>query len=679
MQLFFRRCLLGLTAIILGRITWFAFFNPVDRQIKLHWFPPFSLLIFSLVMACILIAISGLLKKYDLIHKWFQIGLLVIILGGQLWLGWHIVGFGALDPAAIRLQATALAHGSQHWFRYFSWYPNNVNITLIFAATMHFLGMSQGLIFGRLLNLIVLVHIDGALALVWWWFKRHLHPISATMTLLLSGLFLPITVYSLNYYTDGIVLLYPMLCFTCLDLAMQQKRLYPKLLLTSGALLSFTIAYLIKGNTIVFGIASLMALLLTQHHLRQISYTFIAALIGVGLLLGGSALSRQIATNYGYDPNPASAFPTESWTLMGLNKKSKGAFSQKDINKTTRLGSVKKNKKAVKKALDRRLKKLGTDGLFKQFRRKTITMWSTGTMGMLFWPDQFTKLPITLHQHQKGWQTLLANIVQIIYINLLGFAIFALLRGLRQPTFQQTLFSLGILGIFFLHILFWEVEARYAFLTVPILIGLAASGIAQVPTNKLAHQPILVYTSLSALLLCQFINADQIRPLQKYDAQTNPVITQNVPGYFQMSHLVLAPGQTYQQTLNIPNRYNRFVASDLAKSGPTLRITLQKAKQQWSNQIPGKIQLKHVNPAGKYQLILHNSGTWPLNLSLAHSPYLKLATTALKPNYYVKYRVQLHHKQPLITPTTYRNLFMGTSASIGLILIGFTYLRRKST
>ncbi|MFD0898452.1 glycosyltransferase family protein [Loigolactobacillus binensis] len=674
MQLFLRRSIAMITLLVLSMVTVLALLVPVDRQVTIHWLAAPLLLILALTGLFFLVhGYHWLMRRPHSQNKLSWL-LVVLVLAIQGWLAWQIVGMGSLDPAAVRMQAAALARGQQHWFRYFSWYPNNVNITVILAGIMHLTGQIQGVAFGRFLNVLLFLHIDLAIGLVWHWLYRHYSQTAATFSLVLLPLFLPFFGYALDFYTDGLVLPYPLLLLTCVDLAYQQKKSLSRYCWLGGAILAFMLGYLIKGNTIVFGIAALLGWwLLRPLNWRRCGQIVLVAGLALVLLWAGNAGSKQLARSTGYQPQAASVFPTRSWMLMGLNPTSFGTYSQSDIDATTRLGSVQANKTAVDQALWRRLKHLGPFGLLRQFYRKTVTMWSTGTMGMLLWPDSFTKIPQVLLQRQTQLRTVIANFSQVIYLILLSLAWWTVWKSWREPTFGQLFFELGLLGIFLLHVLFWEVEARYAFLAAPFLFGLASG--SPLDQIHLWRQNRLYYAGLIGLMVANLYGYLKTASWSQATSQTNPVTMQPVRSYFQMSQLQVQPGQQLVQTIKIPQAFNQIQTADIATSGKALRLTLQQKQHHWVAQQPGQWMQKTLLPAGKYQLKLKNTSRHTVAVSVTHSPLLKLATTPAATNgYYFRYTVNVQTTAALV-PASGRIALLGVNLSG---LLGLAIKRKNS-
>ncbi|ANK60687.1 hypothetical protein AYR54_10570 [Loigolactobacillus backii] len=654
MQLTLRRCVAGITALSLIIIIVTALTSPIDRQVHLTWLPALALLILTLSLGLLFLAYLKLnLVRPRIIHILLIVSTLIALLI-QVWLSLHIVAMGSLDPAAIRLQAAALAQGGQYWFRYFSWYPNNVNITLILAGLMKLTGQVQGNGFGHFLNLIGFIHIDGTILLIWWFLKRHRGQLSANTFLALSLLFVPFYWYALDFYTDIIVIIYPALLLTCVDLAASSRTKKRQLIWLTLGLLFFTIGYLIKGNTIVFGLATLFAWGLSRPTSRRlIGQLILTALIGGLLLIAGGHVSQQLAKTMGYAPNPASEFPTTSWTLMGLNPQSFGAYSQTDIDQTTRLGSASANQQAVNQAFKARLKQLGFIGLVKQFRQKIITMWSTGTVGAFLWPDHFKQVPKTYLKHQAVFQTLVANFTQVLYLFSLTTALIATLLEIRNPHFDQLLLQLSFLGILFLHLFFWEVEARYALLLIPFLLALAASSTPELVTHValLKPQKKVTFSLLIFLLVANLWPFLVTRAWSRPQSISTPITNQSVPGYFQMSQLTLKPGQHLTQPLQIPEHFNTINCSDIAKTGTKVQLTLTKNSHEVSQaRAPGLITSPTYLAAGQYQLKLKNISQQSVTVSVAHSPIIRLTTNPIEqaPNYYFKFSVTAQQNRPLV-------------------------------
>ncbi|GAB6092632.1 glycosyltransferase family 39 protein [Furfurilactobacillus curtus] len=665
-----------ITWLALAIILLVALLHPIDRQVPIQWLSPTCLLIASSTLVFLLWGLTRWLTRHQ--GMIFRLTLLTggLILGLQIWLMLNVVGLGSLDPAAIRLQAAALATGSHHWFTYFSWYPNNVNITLILAGLMTACHATHGIGFGIFLNGWLFAHIDLTIWLLWRLARKYFGALTGLLIVICSFLFVPFYLYGLDFYTDALVLPYILLLATFISNA--RTATGHKVWWLVATLITFTCAYLIKGNTIVFGIAGLIAWLCFTHlTLRKVGQVLLISVLSLSLLIGGSKLCHHLAEQTGYRQQTALTFPMLSWTLMGLNPASKGTFSQTDINQTSRLGSSTANQKAVQIALRHRIQQLGVTGLIHQLLTKITTMWSTGTQGALFWPDTFQKIPQQYLHHERTVRALLANGTQVVYLNLLITALIGITLSWRQTPFLASLFQLSLLGIFFLHVLFWEVESRYAFLTSPFLIALSANGLRYMAQLTFPQWRLEQKYShwLVACVVVGLVIANAYIPFHnRFESVPSPttqlVAQQAIPGYFQARSLTLSPHQQIKTPVQLNHPANQLITNDLEKLGPSISVYLSHGHDRL---LTNREEKTSTIRAGQAQLVVKNQTNHSIQIPVINSSIIPLAPDSISghPHQYLKYVINAEFPQPLYSRTIGLLIYLITLLAI--LLGGFLW------
>lgn len=377
------------------------------------------------------------------------------------------------DTGYIVDMAASLSHGSHDWPFYFITYPNNYNITVVWAVIfkgLSVIGINNVQLAYPWIQLIVL---DLSILVLFWaikiWSKSY-----AKIFLLLALAYLPIAMYTIFPYNDvfSVSLLFMSIGFFVrylLSTSSKQQFVYALLLAFAMAA-----AVTIRQNTIVI----LIAFLMTISILKTISIKQKGILIGVVVLftLVFNFSLKLTQNHFNYHPQKQRVTPAIRYINMSWNPATSGEIEGNDAWRYANLDKTKRSA-LLTDELKGRLEQLGPVGIIKHVIKKTAFMFSIG-----FPKQDMDGLSSNLTAiNATTLFAFLTNLFQPFYLSYLLLAVLALLGiMLKVKNYDDveralSLFSsLSITGIFTFQILLWEVRDRYVLPMLPFLIILAA-------------------------------------------------------------------------------------------------------------------------------------------------------------------------------------------------------------
>ncbi|USS91904.1 hypothetical protein [Fructobacillus americanaquae] len=426
---------------------------------------------FRLLSLCTLLIWLVIVKKQQLRFQtsWYWL-IIVGIICLQLFFVLNFFRPVYTDTSYIVDMAASLSHGSHDWPFYFITYPNNYNITVVWAIIFKVLSLVGINSVQLAYPWIQLIALDFSILMFFWaikiWSKSY-----AKWLLLLALAYLPIFMYTIFPYNDifSVSLLFLSIGFFVRYLlahSLKQQFVY-------GLLLAFAMAaaVTIRQNTIVI----LIALLITISILKSISIKQKGILIGVVVLstLLFNFAFKTTQKHFNYHPQKQLVTPAIRYINMSWNPATSGEI---DGNDAWRYANLDKSKRSelLTDELKSRLKQLGPVGIIKHVIKKTAFMFSIG------FPKQDMD-GLSSHSTSISTTTLftfLSNFFQPIYLSYLLLALLGVTFKVKNYDGIEkalSLFSsLSITGIFTFQILLWEVRDRYVLPMLPFLIVLTA-------------------------------------------------------------------------------------------------------------------------------------------------------------------------------------------------------------
>ncbi|MCK8616840.1 hypothetical protein LNP00_00445 [Fructobacillus sp. M158] len=413
-----------------------------------------------------------------------------------------------VDTGYVMTMAGRIIEGHHEWYRYFYYYPNNVNITIfwsVFLKPLHMLGVTNYL---HIIPFFQMAFMDFSILVLFTKLKQYNQKF-ATMFLVFTTIYLPWYMYTLMAYSDILTVSLLMLMtasYISLNQTSDKKIKVFYTILTFGLIL---LAFYLRQNAVIILIGLLLTGIFNINWTNRFKFFFV--ITGLIFTLGSLTISNKIQKHEGYVPNKEIANPTISWVTMSWNPTSSGevipgeSFPYKELNSKDRSNQLKSD-------LISRLKTLGPFGIVKHAYKKVVYMFSVADVNQDFHGFQISTSLIGSQYKSSVFLNWIGNLFQPIYIIILSFAlygVFALLKNFtRAHSIEKNVLLLScfsILGIFAFHILFWEVRDRYSLPLTPFLLMMSAYGVsclANIPQEeRLSKKKGLVASFIAALFL----------------------------------------------------------------------------------------------------------------------------------------------------------------------------------
>lgn len=629
-----------LTVGIFGGALLVAWLQPVNFLGDPDWASPAVTLALVLSLLIIMNAVRWWVAKWTPVtYRRVLLGLLVLIAVAQLLVALNFVDAARADSYFVRSQALALAQGHQTWQHYFMIYPNNVNEVLLESVLIKF-----GLMFTTnpwpLLNVFRFLWLDTGLLSGLWLLKhsRHWHPGGV----IYAGLWLvsvPIYAYGVFDYTDGLVLplMIDSLALMTASFRVTGWRRWG-LVGLNGMLVGFGVV--MKSNLIVLWLAVLLMtfVLWRQHRLsgRQAGGWLLSSGLTLALMFG---LMTSWQHQAGYQKQSQSALPVQSWIMMSLNPTSSGQYQSADFKLINQQPTQQSKKVVAQKTIDQRLQKMGLSGLMVHLYKKFRVFWATGNFDSFKLTSQWAHAPNWYVNHQRSIQFWLVLGTQGLYLAVLIQGCWQLLKS-RQ--WQTTFLALTILGLMTFHVLFWEVEGRYALPLLPGLFLLAASGEARLPKLRwpvasrwLVSWFAVVLAGFSLVSLWQTSQATLL---------ANPVVgLQGDGSYVQTTELALGAGQSTTTTMPTSGASESLKLTPLGQLGQ-VTVTLRNGShvvKTWRGSPRQLTQLHYpLTTAHTLTVTIKNTGSRTVAYGGIRSLYSPLTGQVTKQQHgYLQYRL----------------------------------------
>lgn len=617
----------------------------------------------SLAFAVIVI-INGLrrwLKRWQPKTYWrVCVGLGVTIILMQLLVALTFVDVARADAFHVRNQAILLAQGHLTWSRYFLIYPNNVNFTLLEAGLLKLLRPLTATPW-PLLNVLRFAWIDTALLSAIYLLTRWRRVRPGVFWLLLFWLLSPaIYAYGLFAYTDGLVLPVALNALAGLTYwAAHRQRWW----VLSLMMLLVSVAVGFKTNLIVFWLAlALIGIGLVA--LRRLTWRaallwFTSLVVTLLLVMGGANVARQLA---GYRGDANAQLPTTSWIAMSLNPRYAGQYNEPDFARVNDQPTAKAKQRQAQALIEHRLKQFGVSGLAVHLAKKMRVFWATGDFDSFKLTTQWLRAPRPYRLYQRNFQFWLVLMAQVGYLVLLLESCWTLLRA-KTPALARQFIALTILGLTAFHVLFWEVEPRYALPLLPGLMLLTAVGLTDRPTWQ--WQPsrrrggALALVGLGVLALISVWQTSQ----QSISRQT-VVAEQGDGNYVEHTSLQLRPGQQTTVTINPLAASDQLTLSPLRGQRQRVHVRLTSDGRSLLDRQGRVDQLKKLTyprTTGDLRVIIKNVGQQPVAYGAAIASYnLQTGRITPRPHPSLMVRVVQHHGPQTLSRSWIGALLIGS-------------------
>ncbi|MCH4172164.1 MAG: hypothetical protein LKF36_13145 [Lactobacillus sp.] len=537
------------------------------------------------------------------------------------------------DPYRVLSQADKMAAGKVSWKTTYFWrYPNNVPITYLLALWLR-LTLWLGLSTNVALDMMNVVLLDIFICLVLY----TLYQCRQKNTILLGTLaFLTMTPFAYTYYlqvfySDLPAMLSLLVIFRTLIFwprRSKQQRFGSGVLLCAAVLLG----QLLKPNLIVLlpALAILLGLIFGKkigHHFKLWTPVLLIVL-GFALSLPAKQL---IYTASNFQPHAAYELPVTSWILTGTNAASKGTYASADVQHAVKLPNKQARQQYDLKAIATRVQRLGPKGLLKLWAVKLGVFFDVSAI-QDWYNGGFRAAPAWYQNHAQFLSTLTAITYQVATIVLLLTASWRLI--IWRPNLKHTadvvalLAVLTTLGYLAFHVIFWEVEARYGQLILPLLIF----QIAALPKPRPNHNfnphllPLLLVlvTGIGLMGWSKWL-ADNYPRTQVVAAQRSQLSAQ-----YHALPTLLAAGSTITQQVAINASATYFSVQIHQNVKVLVRLTNLKTHQTYNLKRQNDVyRLTQALNTGKYRITVTNNCNTGQQIDIINTYHYQLANYPL--------------------------------------------------
>ncbi|RRK10488.1 hypothetical protein D1831_07445 [Lactiplantibacillus garii] len=644
------RVLKGINWLAAGVLGWaglVAWLQPVNFFGDPDLASPVVIGSFTLAFLILVNALRQWMRRWSsATYRRVVVGLLILIAVTQLVVAVNFVDVSRADAFYVRTQALTLARGDHTWMHYFAIYPNNVNFTLLEATLIKVVTTVVSPPW-TVLNVLRFLWVDSAL-FSGLYLLRHWHH-ARPGAVWLAGFWLvspPVYSYALYAYTDALVLPMVLNCLALMTWALGRSgwRRWGGLI-AAGLLLAVGVA--MKSNLVVFWIATLLLILVLWQQ-RHVTWQtalgwLVSTLVTLGLVFSLMGAWRKQA---GFRPTANDQLPATSWIAMSLNPKHSGQYNYADFESVNRKPTAAAKNRRTAKMIRGRLKQMGVTGTAVHLTKKMRVFWATGDFDSFKLTTQWIKAPRFYVTGQRNIQFWLVIMTQVIYLTLLIEAIIVLVtaRTLRPgPLF----IALTILGLTAFHVVFWEVEPRYALPLLPGLMLLGVIGICERPQWVLTPRTRKVgLAAMSGLAVFSLLSLWQTS--QRTLITHTTVAVQGNGNYVENTHRTLKPEQSVTQTIKTAGRSNRLSLSPLHNRYGLVNVQIEAGGRVIFNQAGTPRDLQSIRyPTTRHttlRVTITNLGLSTVSYGTAEAPYNPL-NGKITPHSrsYLQYSVQEVH------------------------------------
>lgn len=523
---------------------------------------PLFLLSGALLLLGLVFLLTGFLKKRSgktrtvtlLILAFLGICLQVFLI---LWLR-PCLQYDALKPvdtAIAMLGGTPLA--ATEYYRYFSFYPHNVPLTLYIMCIFKiagFLGIAESN-YIVLLQLINCVLLDLALFTMYSMIKRYYGSEKGLFFGILCLLHPLIYYYPVFFYTQVLSIPLFVLLITEFFKLVHAKTTKGRILHSIVFGIALFFGWKIRFFTLITLIAAALFLWFRKNEQKRNLKTLFCMLAGVLLsFMLCVGINELLETKYTIHTEETQAFPVQHWIMMGLQ--GDGTFSYLDEDFTSAFPGKDSRAEKNVEIIKQRLKSLGISGLLNLWNQKLAITWSDG------YDDYSSNL--TLVDHYDGFYDLICGEDSeplTAYLHIYNCMLWLLLTLCAVKLLRRThadfiyTVSVTLLGGILFHLI-WEAGEPYSMPFILLMIGGASVGFEGIGSfqNRLPIRglPLKAVTCSALLFLGTIISVMPSLAAAEHPTEKIASIQNLVGGNF----LTLEAGDTITQTVTASRSFN---------------------------------------------------------------------------------------------------------------------------
>lgn len=579
----------------------------------------FLLIILSgLVIWGIIFIIFRVAKKHNDIFNTIVVLIGVVF---QLWIALGIQGATGIDDFDIRVQVAKYVNGGTQLSNYFIYGANNIPITLIYTGVgkiIRTLGADNYLTL--IFNLFQCIILDITIGIVFFFIKKKINKIVASLFLFLAVFFVPLCVYTTFLYTDIISSCLAIIgAISFVKFNDNNHYLY---LFISGLLES--LAYSIKMNVVIMTISIVIIIMLRNTSLKGfikvlsifiISFLFISLSTNLVVKNISNFSDRQINRN---------SFPYSFWMNVGLDRKTNGQFDGELWNEGSRFQTLVKRKKFYTQKLQMRFKHGELEKIPNLYLKKINIMYSEGDLGSASRALGISKNVGGVYQYIGGKKNNFYIIYsQMMYVVLLSFClVYSISRIYKRDQDEMYLDIVGLffIGIFLFHILMWEVMPRYALVSVNAILPVAAMGIYTICSSEYYDKNSWKMGKVSFISLLLLFSVGFLKykgNLIREGSETDRVVLSQVAPFHMYKPLIIPSHSSIKEKIYVPHNFKKVNVIywapnvDIAAQS-NLKLIIYNQNAQVVNNIDEK-------KSGSYTLEIKNTTSGPTAIAITNS------------------------------------------------------------
>ncbi len=488
------------------------FFN---KTIQINYIVPVMLIgtILVYMMIYLFYYISKKYFKIMEIKNDYKIILAIIIFLIQIIIAGLVYAHCGWDCGGVIDNAFCMYKGEQPDINYFSMYPNNIAILMIFKYLYVLVGYFNVIELQNIYWIAVIFNIIMIDLAVVFTILTSKKIFGNKITYLVFLFIIPLILFSPHIivpYTDTISLWIPIAIYYFYLKSKENKKIKFLYLFIEAVLI--VVGYFIKPTCIIMAIAIILVELINisikslknKKNLKNAIIIMLIFALGYGITMETYQYFRY--KNFGKyvseEQFEKNVIPVTHFLMMGMqeaeieemNNKGKnnimyGAYNGEDVANTKKIEGKKEKQNYNIEIIKQRLQKFGILGYLNFIYNKMNWILSDGTFyygaeGTFFVTDPYNKSAIG--KALQGFFNLNSNKYQYITANIMQIAWIALLVGIIA-TYKDTkkeiyVLKFSIIGIILFIVLF-EGRSRYLYNYIPMFILVGTYGVANIIKN----------------------------------------------------------------------------------------------------------------------------------------------------------------------------------------------------
>jgi putative membrane protein len=381
---------------------------------------------------------------------------------------------------------------------YYSMYPNNIFITVIYSKLIEwatFLGYSEDSLF-FILSIQSVINVITGILIYTVTKKITQNQMLSCIAYLFYIILLWFSPWTSIPYSDSFGLFFPILMLYLY--VMESSNVFLNYLRVAFIVFVSIIGYAIKPHSIILAIGLVIITLFVKN------IKFSKLLLTIGIVIVTAFCTRLFVTsvnnNAGFSLNPEAEMTYHHFFKMGLNTVTDGGYSAKDFYESTGINNKNERQKNDIAIAKERIRVFGGWGLVKHQIKKTLNNFNDGTFAWgregsfffeIFENDSFiAMLTRNLYYDTGQYRYIFEGITQTLWIVILMLILGTVFYNTSENKEVVILLWITLIGVFLFESLF-ESRARYIYTYSPVFIVLSVIGL-QTIFQKLDKLPLLM-------------------------------------------------------------------------------------------------------------------------------------------------------------------------------------------